>query len=346
MPSTRSPQKLLAFCTAIGLILGGGAAAPAAEIGHYAGGLPNIRDLLVPAEGLYFVVYNYGYTTDRINDAEGDKLRSVTIQPGPGPGLTLGVDADVDVYALVPTWIWSSSWTIFGARYAAYVAPMFANSSIAAGLSSAIGQGRDAETGQFNVGDLFIQPLWLGWNREHWDVALGYGFYAPVGKYEVETVTLPVVGNVKVEAADNIGLGFFTNQFQGAAAWYPWKDRRMAAVLALTYEIHDAKEDFRLTPGQNVTLNWGLSQYLPLDKGQQLLAEVGPSGYSTWQVTQDSGRDAKNPRVLDQVHAAGAQLGLTYVPWMAFLNFHYDYEFYSEDRPQGQVFSLTLGKQF
>jgi hypothetical protein len=39
------------------------------------------------------------------------------------------------------------------------------------------------------VGDMFVQPLWLGWNSKHWDFALGYGFYAPLGRYDTETVS-------------------------------------------------------------------------------------------------------------------------------------------------------------
>jgi hypothetical protein len=39
-------------------------------------------------------------------------------------------------------------------------------------------------------------------------------------------------------------------------------------LAALIHEIHSDKEDFDLTPGQNLTLNWGISQFLPLSKDQ------------------------------------------------------------------------------
>ena len=77
------------------------------------------------------------------------------------------------------------------------------------------------------------------------------------------------------EAADNIGLGFWTHQLQGAVTWYPWAHKATAVLAALTYEIHGDKEDFDLTPGQNLTWNWGISQFLPLQKDQKLLLEVG-----------------------------------------------------------------------
>ena len=77
-------------------------------------------------------------------------------------------------------------------------------------------------------------------------------------------------------------------------------------VTALTYEIHTEKEDFDLTPGQNLTWNWGISQFLPLRKDQTLLLEAGVTGYSSWQITDDSGSDPRNTGVRDQVHAVGA----------------------------------------
>jgi len=145
-------------------------------------------------------------------------------------------------------------------------------------------------------------------------------------------------------AVDNIGLGFWEQQIQGAVSWYPWADKRMAVSGALTYGIPQKKEDFDLTPGQNLTFNWGISQYLPLNKTQTLLLEVGPAGYDSWQVTSDSGSAASGG--LDQVHAVGGQFGFTYVPWMLSVNFHGFYEYAARGRFQGQSFGLNIAKMF
>lgn len=48
----------------------------------------------------------------------------------------------------------------------------------------------------------------------------------------------------------------------------------------------------------------------------------------------------------DEVHAVGGQLGLTYLPWLASLNFHAFYEFAAQDRFQGQAFGFSLAKKF
>jgi hypothetical protein len=175
---------------------------------------------------------------------------------------------------------------------------------------------------------------------------VGYGFYAPIGKYVTEQYSLPVIGTYKVEAADNIGLGFWTHQFQGGLAWYPLADDALAIVSAITYEVSGNKKDFDIVPGNNLSVNWGLSQFLPLSKDKNVMLEIGPTGYSSWQLTDDTGNDAKVPPVSDQLHGAGAQLGLTNVEWDASLNLHYFYEFVAVDRFKGQAAGLNITIKF
>lgn len=320
-------------------------AANAGTIGHYAGGLMNIRDFFVPAPGAYGILYNYYYQTGRLNDANGQQKGSVNINPGPGPGLSLDIDVDVDVYVMAPVFAWVTPYEVLGAKVAFMIVPVFSNASVGASIDLASGRGTNPETSQFGLGDWYFQPLWLGWTLKHWDIALGWGFYAPTGKYNTDVETFPILGDVRVAEADNIGLGFWTNQFQGAVAWYPWANKATAVTLATTYEINSDKYSYDVTPGQNLSLNWGISQYLPLTKDQKWLVEIGPAGYDTWQVTKDSGKDASNA-LLDQVHAAGGQIGITSVEYEAALNFHAFREFESQDRFEGNVFGLTASKKF
>ncbi len=332
--------SLAVIMAALTLVLNG----QAGEIGHFNGGVMNIRDYVVPEPGLYGAIYNYFYTSGQLNNSNGDEIKSVTIKPGPGPGVTLGVNVDVDLYALVPTLIWVTDIKPLGIKYGALISPSFVNANLNAEVSTARGRGGNVGAGSFGVGDLFVQPVWLGKTLPHWDFALSYGFYAPVGKYDTNTVKLPVVGPVKVESSDNLGYGFWTHQFQGAVAWYPMTNKGIAVVAALTYETNGKKEDFDLTPGDNLTLNWGISQFLPLKKDMSLLLEVGPAGYDTWQITNDSGSAATNTR--DQVHAVGGQLGLTYLPWVLSVNLHGFYEYFAEARFQGGSFGVSIAKKF
>src|SRR6187455_2008174 len=97
------------------------------EVGHFAPGVLNIRDFAMPDSGFYAAVYNYFYSTDRLNDDNGNKIKSVTIKPGSGPGTTVNINVDLNVYALAPTFIWVSKWKLLGAKYGAYISPSFSN---------------------------------------------------------------------------------------------------------------------------------------------------------------------------------------------------------------------------
>jgi hypothetical protein len=303
--------------------------ARAGELGHYAPGVLNIRDFLVPDPGFYFLQYFVWYNADTFRNRNGDKVKSINVG-----NTTLKVDTKVDAFVLAPAFVWVSPWKFLGARYGAQIVPTFGNTSVQAALRTETGFGVGVDESQFGVGDLFVKPVWLGWDSPHYSVTAGYGFYAPVGKYNNGD-------------ADNIGLGFWTHEFQLATAWYPWEHRGTAVTLAGTYEIHSEYEDVNITPGDRFSLNWGISQYLPLNEANSLLLEVGAMGYSQWQVEKDSGSDVNtsfNPK--DQVHAAGGQIGLTYVPWKAFIAFHGLQEFGAEARFEGQFFTWTVGKKF
>ena len=80
------------------------------------------------------------------------------------------------------------------------------------------------------------------------------------------------------------------------------------------------------------------SQFLPLN--QNLLLEIGPSGYNTWQITRDSGGAANGH--LDQVYAVGGQLGVTYLPWNASLNLVAYNEYAAKDRFEGASIALNF----
>jgi hypothetical protein len=118
-------------------------------------------------------------------------------------------------------------------------------------------------------------------------------------------------------------------------------------TLAGTYEVHSEIDDVNITPGDRFSLNWGISQYLPLNQANSVILELGVLGYSQWQVEKDSGSDVnKNFNAKDQVHAAGGQVGLLYAPWNAFVLFHGLQEFHAESRFEGQFYTLSIGKGF
>jgi hypothetical protein len=319
------------------------AATAYAQSEHYAPGAFNIRDFALPDPGFYGALYNYGYSTDNLKDANGSQVTSVTVTgPGGRVSATINVKVNVNLYALAPAFIWVPKKKVLGAKYGIMLNPTFANASLSGLLSRAEGAGQNVSTGQFNIGDMYVVPFWLDWARKHYDATASYGFYIPTGKYDIQTLNVPVVGPVRVASADNVGLGFWENQAQSALYLYPWADKRMAVENALTWEFNQPKRGFDLTQGHYITWNWGISQYLPLKKDQSILAEVGPTGYGNFQISSDTGTDARNPNVHEKVYAAGIQAGVTIPKRMIVLNFHWFQEFSAVHRFQGRVLGLSL----
>jgi hypothetical protein len=301
-----------------------GTGGEAGELGHYVLSLFNVRDLVMLAKGVYGALYGLYYTSNDLMDANGDEIRSVIIR-----GRRISVDVDLHLYSIAPAVLWNTGFKLLGADYGLLAALPFGGPSIQAALALSPELGIEADESSFGLQDLFIQPLWLGWHWPNADLNIGYGFYAPSGKF---TQGDP----------DNLGLGFWTHQFQLAGAYYFLK-RATALVMAMTYEIHTNKQDVDITPGSNFSLNYGVSQFLPAGPG---LLELGVLGYSQWQVTDDDGADARNQDVHDQVHAIGAQLGYAVPRWRLGLAMKYLYEYYAADRFRGHTLTWSFGYQF
>lgn len=242
---------------------------------------------------------------------------------------SLELNVDLDLYSIVPAVLWNTGFQILGADYGMIGAFPFGDPSVQASLALGPDLGIEADEPAFGLQDLLVQPLWLGWRWPNADLSLAYAFYAPSGRFEQGD-------------PDNLGLGFWTHQFQLGGAYYFLK-RATALVMALTYEIHMNKEDVDIRPGSDLSLNYGVSQFLPAGPG---LVELGVLGYSQWQVTDDEGGDARNPNVHDQVHAIGGQLGYAMPKWHLGITLKYLHEYYAEDRFRGQALTWSIGYPF
>ena len=334
-----------AFSIAIVLALAVGAPrARASEFGPASPGNRNVRDFFVPDPGFYFVGYGVYYTTDTLTDSNGNKVKQIDLQAPGGPAVPLGFKANLDLFVLAPTLAWVAPWDILGGHLGFLITPTFGNTS-----SKVTTNFRDELTqtdsqSQFNVGDLYVQPVWLGWSPQHFDLEISYGFFAPVGAYDVETVTIPRLGiQLERPAFDNVGEGFWTHQFQGGVAVYPFDTKATGISAAFAYALHGERSGLHVTPGSDVTLDWAITQYLPLASDRSMLLDLGPTGDSQWQVTDDTGSGATPGSSHGQLHSVGGEVGFTYVPWSADLKVRYTDDVAAENRFKGQTVAVSIG---
>jgi len=286
----------------------------AREFGHYVPGLMNIRDYAVPAEaGFYYLQYNLYYSADDYKDRNGNSIKSV------GP---VQMEGDIDLYGIAPTFLWTTDKEILGGNYSFFITPSIGTASVAAS-ASLFDRAVEVDDDSWGIGDIFIQPFWLGWRDTHYDISFGLGLYAPIGKYDEDDT-------------DNIGLGFWTFQAQVGGYYYIDKQQASALMLTATYETHTEKDGTDITPGDHFTLDYGFSQYL----SERL--EVGIMGYSQWQVEGDDGDDSfLDPDVKCEIHAVGGQVAYWLTPQLN-LSLRYLSEYDAEARFEGSLATINL----
>jgi len=222
---------LLSFLLTLNGVLSAG------TLAHYAPGVYNIRDYFIPDPGFYTLLYAPYYHTGQLKDSNGNTITSVTGLSLRGRLVTLSLATDIDVETLSPEFMWVPRWELpGGGKFGAYAAPEFGNSSVSSSLETVSGRDVSSNHSQFALGDLFVQPFWLGWTKSHWDTSFAYGFYAPTGKYntEVTTLRLSPAGYCEWQTSYDSGSGVDPANNIGGAGVYSFKHLHGPANKPLT----------------------------------------------------------------------------------------------------------------
>jgi len=307
----------------------------------------------MPPPGYYFLNYNTFYNTDTFKDSNGDDLNTISATRTATRNITLGrrsipitvtgtlnidFDIEVDVFLQSLGLVVITDYKILGADYGFIALPSWGHTSVKvranADLAGTIAVGRftrtfgpgrtvEIEDEKTGLGDLFVQPLWLGWHGKHYDIGFNWGAYLPVGAYDRDDIA-------------NVGFGFFTSQTQASFYYYPFENKATAIMFSPTWEWHGEKKDDDVEPGQNLTIQYGISQYL------HERFEIGISGYHQWQITEDSGNAAVNTDIKDRVSAVGGQVTWWAVKDKCAVVGKFVHEYDAEDRLEGNFGELNI----
>jgi hypothetical protein len=325
----------------------------AGEQGHYSPAPIAVRDYILPPKGFYVVVYNPYYHSGTFKDSSGDKFDSITSTgtitrhvsiAGHDVPVTLTgtlnakLDLKVDSATQMIALLWSSEDKILGADYGFLIAPAWgymrlkAKANLSGAGTITIGNRSRTLAGsgsamieddKMGLADLMVEPLWLAWRGKHYDIGLSNTFFFPTGAYDKDDLA-------------NVGFGFFTNRLQANFYYYPFENKATAFMITPTYEWNSKKIDKDVQPGQVITLEYGISQYL------HPRLEVAVHGYSQWQVSEDHGSAAANKDVKDRINGIGG-----HITWWAVKNKcavvgKYIKEYGAKDRFEGAFGSLNV----
>ena len=215
------------------------------------------------------------------------------------------------VYANVPRVVWMTGQKVLGADFGmdALVPLVYKNIE---GLGN-----------HFSAGDVFFEPILLSWHKQKFDAAIGYAFYAP---------TAPL-------GPLDAGQGFWTQMITFGGTWYADAKKTWSISALNRYEFNHVQRNTGIRPGQVYTLEYGIAKALTP------ALKFGAAGYYQTQTTLDSGGSYVYTS-RDSAAAIGPEITYDFPGIMLFTSLRYAREFCANDRPQGNVVTLTITKRF
>ena len=325
----------------------------AGEQGHYVPAPMAVRDYVMPSKGFYILGYDTYYHGDKMKDPGGETFNSMSVTGTLTKNVDLGrksipikligtlsadLDFNVDSATQTIVFIWVTDKKILGADYGFMVMPSWGYMSVnvaakvnAVGtievgpFSKAVTAGQEfkVKDEEWGLGDLIVQPLWLGWRGKRHDVALSYAVTLPTGTYDKDNIA-------------NVGMGFCSQRLQTAAYFYPFENKTTAFMLTPTWEWNSKKIDQNVHPGQTMTIEYGIGQYV------HPRVEIGMTGYNQWQITDDSGSAATDKDVKDTVSGVGGQIVYWAIKEKCSFTAKVSKEYAAKDRIEGLFGSLNF----
>jgi len=233
---------------------------------RYPAGVEGIQNGVIPPPGHYTKLYNFFYYADKLATNNGSD-----------------VNARFKVFAhvIAPRHIWITENKIFGADYGLDLTIPFVRTDVTIGTT---------ENRQFGLGDIFFEPVVLGWHLPRWDFAFAHGIFFPTGDFKVSQPASP-------------GRGYWTNLLALGITYRLDADKTWTFSTAHRFEFNAENTKLHITPGSFYSLEWGLSKALPNN------IEAGLVGFVQRQLTDDTGRGVTyNSNNRSQIFGIGPEL--------------------------------------
>ncbi|MEI6782151.1 MAG: transporter [Verrucomicrobiota bacterium] len=224
-------------------------------------------------------------------------------------------DFNVFAYVQAPRLVYISDFQILGGFYGADVLVPFPYQKVTAG---------GATDSKFGLGDICVEPITLSWHPKQFDLAVGYAFWAPSGDYSPTSLSS--------------GKGFWAQMLTAGATWYPDEEKTWSLSLLNRYEFNQEQQDTDITPGQYLSMEWGIAKNL------RKTIDVGLAGYYQVQTTKSSGQNAPNDK--PWVVGLGPEISMVCPKLGLITSIRYVYEIESHGRPQGNMLNVTLTRRF
>jgi hypothetical protein len=271
-----------------------------------------------PPNGFLFSPFYSRYYSDKLVDNSGNEI-NIT-----GQKRSIAVNA-LGVFA----W-WVSNYKILGANWGMLGSiPVMDNSLAYADF--------DFEK-KYDLADIYLQPLNLGWHLSQADFMVTYGIYIPTGKYNFR-------------ADDNTGLGMWTHEF-GAGTTIFFDPEKKWHFSAMGYlEINTEKQGTDIQVGNILTIEGGFGR-----SWLEGALSAGIAYYAQWKLNGDtigpSTLNSVSPRLppsltlnKSRLFAVGPEINLPIIydnKLISIITIRYQWEFEARSTLEGQNLNVFI----
>ncbi len=215
-------------------------------IGYPLLGLGGLKAGSQPGPGYYISLVYFRWNDITLHDAQSTQI-------GSNLNFTINLGA-------VPSFHATTQLKILGASYGFGVTELVLN-----GLVNVVRPDRSFQrTSSYGYGDLYVQPVILGWHTPHADITLGYSFWAPSG--------------------GDHGLHQWENEIDAGTTLYLDSGKKWNVSTMFSYDFSQTKNNTDVKVGNLLTLQGGAARSFLKGAGS-----VGAAYGAQWKMTADSG---------------------------------------------------------
>jgi hypothetical protein len=205
-----------------------------------------------PPPGIYLTNITLFYDTGELKTSDGTSIDRVN--------LAQTVNATAFTYV--------SKKKFLGGHYSFTVGPAIANVAIDTPFTN-------NETG-IGMSDTYVQPFQLGWEKKRADIVVGYGFYAPTGRFTPG-------------ASNNTGLGMWSHEFSAGTTLYLDKKKEWHAATTGYYNFQSKVRDTTRKVGNLLSFEGGVGRGF-----NHYLSNVGVAYFAQLKITRDTNINLPN----------------------------------------------------
>jgi len=278
----------------------------AQDLGHKLPGLIGLDAGRIPEPGLYLVDRFAAYQAHELRDRNGNPI----------PIENLRLQGLSNAVGISYTGELRQSSVFLTATAAGPIARLRLN----------IPDRPDVSFDRFGLADIYIQPLRLGWRRDHFDLVGSYAVYLPTGAFALR-------------GGKGVSSGHVTHEFSAGGSIYANRNSGIFVTALASYDLNLRKRGIDITRGDTFQVQGGVGLNF-LDQ----VIEVGAAGHGLWQIRPDRGADL--PPVLrearDRVYGVGPEVAVLIKAIRSQIRVRYEWDLGVQSRPKGNVFAAGI----